>query len=67
MKSYIPDPVDAGNTGRENNKSEGGGGGGSMETMVQSARSHETFELITGENELGEASEYLLPHYCSSL
>lgn len=37
-----------------------------METMVQSARSHETLELITGENELGETSEYLLPHYCSS-
>lgn len=50
---------------RENNKS-GGGGGCNMETMVQSARSHETLELITGENELGETSEYLLPHYCSS-
>lgn len=34
-----------------------------MEAMVQSARSHETLELITGENELGE-TEYLLPHYC---
>lgn len=41
-------------------------GGGNMETMVRSARSHETFELITGENDLGETSEYLLPHYCSS-
>lgn len=35
-----------------------------MEAMVQSARSHETLELITGENELWEKGQYLLPHYC---
>lgn len=40
------------------------GGGNNTEAMVRSARSHETLELITGENELGETLLYLLPHYC---
>lgn len=31
--------------------------------MVKSARSHETLELITGENEPREALQHVLAHY----
>lgn len=41
------------------------GGKNNTEAMVRSARSHETHELITGENDLGETSQYQLPRYCS--
>lgn len=31
--------------------------------MAKSARSHETLELITGENELRETAQYTAAHY----
>lgn len=36
---------------------------GTLEAMTKSARSHETLELITGENELREILQYVVAHY----
>lgn len=36
---------------------------GTSEAMAKSARSHETLELITGENELREILQFVVPHY----
>ena len=36
---------------------------GTLEAMAEAARSHETLELITGENELREILQYAVAHY----
>lgn len=57
-------PANEASSSRVKTINQRGGGGNNTEAMVRSARSHETLELITGENELGETLLYLLPHYC---